>query len=78
MLGLSLLVLIFFFGCADGLKSEKKDAFLDKWSTLAENSQGHSPSAKPKKINVPALTAKQASYTSLVGPEDQKTTYRTN
>ena len=72
MLGLGLFVLIFFFGCADGLKSEKKDPFLDKWTTLAENSQGHSPSAEPKKISASALTAKQVSYTPLVGPEMKK------
>ena len=72
MLCFGLFVLIFFFGCADGLKSEKKDHFFEKWTTLAENSQGHSPSAEPKKINEPALTAKQAPSTSLVGPEMKK------
>jgi len=72
MLGLGLFVLIFFFGCAEGLKSEKKDPSLDKWTTLAENSQGHSPSAEPKKINKSALTAKQAPSTLLVGPEMKK------
>jgi type IV pilus assembly protein PilQ len=65
LLGLGLFVLIFFFGCAEGLKSEKKDPFFDKWTTLAENSQGHSPSAELKKINKSALTAKQASSTSV-------------
>jgi type IV pilus assembly protein PilQ len=58
MSGLGLFVLIFFFGCADGLKNEKKDSFFDKWTTLAEKSQGHSPSAEPKKISI---TAKRAS-----------------
>jgi len=58
MLSLGLFVLIFLFGCADGLKSEKKDSSFDKWTTLAEKSQGHSPSAEPKKISI---TAKQAS-----------------
>jgi type IV pilus assembly protein PilQ len=72
VLGFGFFVLIFFFGCAEGLNSEKKDPFLEKWSTLAENSQGHSPSAEPKKINVPALTAKQVPSTSLVGPEMKK------
>ena len=65
LLGLGLFVLIFFFGCAEGLKSEKKDPFFDKWTTLAENSQGHSPSAELKKINKSVLTAKQASSTSV-------------
>jgi len=56
--GIGLFVLIFFFGCADGLKNEKKDTFFEKWTTLAESSQGHSPTAEPRKI---ALAAKQAS-----------------
>lgn len=72
MLGFGLFMLIFFFGCADGLKSEKKDLFFDKWTTLAENSQGHSPAAEPKKINTSATTAKQVSPTPLVGPEVKK------
>ncbi len=72
MLGLGLFALIFFFGCAEELKSEKKDPFFEKWTTLAENSQGKSPSAEPKKINVSALTAKQAPSASLVGPEMKK------
>ncbi len=58
ILNLAFFALIFLFGCADGLKSEKRDSFFDKWTTLAEKSQGHSPSAEPKKISV---TAKQAS-----------------
>lgn len=58
MLSLVIFVLIFLFGCAEGLKSENKDSSFDKWTTLAEKSQGHSPSAEPKKISI---TAKQAS-----------------
>lgn len=72
MLCLGFFVLIFFFGCADGFNSEKKDPFFDKWTTLAESSHGHSPSAEPKKINMSALTTKQAPSTSLVGPEMKK------
>ena len=72
MLGFGLFVLIFFFGCADGLKSEKRDSFFDKWTTLAENSQGHSPYAEPKKINSSVVTEKQAPSNPLVGPEMKK------
>jgi type IV pilus assembly protein PilQ len=72
MLGFCLFVLIFFFGCADGLNSGKKDPFFGKWSTLAETSQGHSPAAEPKTINLSALTEKQAPSSSLVGPEIKK------
>ena len=72
MFSISLLALVFIFGCAEGLKNEKKDPFFDKWATLAENSQGHSPSAKTKKINVQALTEKQASSSLLEGGSSVK------
>ena len=72
MLGLSFFVLIFFLGCADGLKSKKSDPIFDKWSTLAESSQGHSPSAEPKKIRVSDLAAKQASSAALAGAAMKK------
>ena len=72
MLGFGLFMLIFFFGCADGLYSEKKDPFFDKWTTLAENSQGHSPLAEPKKINVSAAKVKQVPDAILIGPEMKK------
>ncbi len=65
--GLIFFALILFCGCADGLKSTKKDSFFEKWSTAAENSQGHSPSAEPKKINVADLKAKQSSSLALAG-----------
>lgn len=64
-----MLLLILFAGCADNAKNVKKDPFFEKWNTLADNSAGHSPAAEPKKIDMAAITAKQAS--SLV-----KTTHR--
>ncbi len=65
--------LMFVWGCAEGLKNEKKDAFFEKWTTLAENSQGHSPSAQPKKIDASVLTtAKAISETPLMGTETKK------
>lgn len=70
--GLIFFVLMLFCGCADGLKSAKKDPFFEKWSTAAENSQGHSPSAEPKKINVADLTAKQSSSLALAGSSIKK------
>jgi type IV pilus assembly protein PilQ len=66
------LALIFFFGCADEFKNEKKDTFFDKWTTLAESSQGHSPAAKVKKIDTAALIKKQVPSTPLVGAEAKK------
>jgi type IV pilus assembly protein PilQ len=63
--GLIFFALMLICSCADGLNSTKKDPFFDKWTTQAENSQGHSPSAEPKKINVADLTAKQSSSAAL-------------
>ncbi|MGA9109091.1 MAG: type IV pilus secretin PilQ [Smithella sp.] len=65
MTGLSFLVLMFFFGCADEFKSEKKDPFFEKWSTLAETSEGHSP--KAKEINESAILAKKQVSSSPLG-----------
>ena len=59
------------FGCAD--KSIKKDPFFEKWNTLAENSQGHSPSAEPKKIDMAALAAKQASSATKTAAKQMPT-----
>ncbi len=72
MWGLIFFALMFFCGCADGLKSTKKDPFFEKWTTVAENSQGHSPSAEPKKINIADLTAKQSSSAALAGSAMKK------
>ena len=63
--GLIFFALMLFCGCANGLNSTKKDPFFEKWSTAAENSQGHSPAAEPKKINVADLTAKQSASLAL-------------
>ena len=70
--GLIFFALMLFCGCADGLKSAKKDPFFEKWNTAAENSQGHSPSAEPKKINIADLTAKQSSSLALAGSSVKK------
>jgi hypothetical protein len=63
--------LMFVWGCAGGVKNEKRDAFFEKWTTLAENSQGHSPTAKTKKIDTSALIAKK-SCKSIVGEVDER------
>jgi type IV pilus assembly protein PilQ len=63
--GLIIFALILFCGCTSGLNSTKKDPFFEKWTTQAENSQGHSPSAEPKNINVADLTARQSSSLTL-------------
>jgi len=70
--GLIIFALILFCGCTSGLNSTKKDPIFEKWSTAAENSQGHSPSAEPKKINVADLTAKQSSSAALAGAAIKK------
>jgi type IV pilus assembly protein PilQ len=61
-----------FCGCTNGLNSTKKDPLFEKWSTAAENSQGHSPSAEPKKINIADLAAKQSSSAALAGSAMKK------
>ena len=72
MSGFCFLVLIFLFGCADGSKNEKKDVFFDKWTTLAENSQGHSPSIKSKEIDMSAVNKKQILSSPLGEINDKK------
>jgi len=57
---LSFIVLLFFVGCAADQQNTQKDPFFEKWNTLAETSQGHSPSAVPKKIDMSALKGEKA------------------
>jgi type IV pilus assembly protein PilQ len=59
---LCIFFLSFCFGCAD--KNIKRDPFFEKWNTLAETSQGHSPKAESKKIDIAALAAKQAALST--------------
>lgn len=67
-----LITMIFFLGCAGDLTNQRQDAFFDKWSTLAESSQGHSPSAMPSKIDTTALSKKQRVFTSPFAETDDK------
>lgn len=50
-------LLLLFFGCASS-KEQKRDAFFEKWSTMAETSQGHSVAMEPRKIDVNNLKAR--------------------
>ncbi len=59
-IALSLIVLIFFMGCAGDQQSTKKDPFFEKWNTLAENSKGHSPVATSKKLDMSSLRSQKA------------------
>ena len=63
----SLVTIMFFIGCAGDLKSDKKDPLFEKWSTVAEESQGHSPTAEPKKVSVANLTAMEAASRATAG-----------
>ena len=67
-----LFTLIFLVSCSGDLKSNKKDPIFEKWATVAENSEGHSPAAEPKKISVSDLTAKQASSAALAAAGTKK------
>jgi type IV pilus assembly protein PilQ len=59
-----LLAMIFLFGCAGEIKNQRQDAFFDKWSTLADNSQGSSPSIQPRAIDTAAIFKNQKVSTS--------------
>jgi len=65
-------VLIFLIGCSGDLKSTKKDPFFEKWNTLAENSQGHSPESKPKKIDISRSPIKKAQTAAVMGDTVKK------
>jgi type IV pilus assembly protein PilQ len=67
-----LVTLIFLISCSGDLKSNKKDPIFEKWAAVAENSEGHSPAAEPKKISVSDLTAKQASTAALAAAGTKK------
>ncbi len=60
------LLLILFAGCSGDLQSTKKDPFLEKWNTMADNSPGHSPEAKPPKIDVTAAPSKEAQTAAII------------
>ncbi|KAF0157765.1 MAG: type IV pilus assembly protein PilQ [Syntrophaceae bacterium] len=66
------LMLIFFVGCSGDLKSTKKDPFFEKWDTMADNSQGHSPEAKPKKIDVMTSQSKEAQKSAIIEETSKK------
>jgi len=66
------LMLMLFIGCSGDLKSTKKDPFFEKWNTLADNSQGHSPEAKPRKIDIAALPDKKSQATAMLGDATRK------
>lgn len=67
-----LVMLIFLISCSGDLKSNKKDPVFEKWATVAENSEGHSPAAEAKKISVSDLTAKQAYAAALAAAGTKK------
>jgi len=69
---ISIFVLIFFLGCSGELKSTKKDTFFDKWSTLADNSQGHSPEAVTKKIDIGAMPKEKKRISAEMGESTRK------
>ncbi len=64
---IGLFVLMFVIGCAGERQSVVKDPFFEKWNTLAENSPGHSPDAKPKKISIDAKSVKKPQSDAAIG-----------
>lgn len=72
ILAIGVSLLIFLMGCAEDLKSTRKDPFFEKWNTLAENSQGHSPEMKPKKIDIAPAGEKKTQTASFYGDTGKK------
>ena len=70
IIGLS--CLIFFAGCSQDIQNTKKDPFFEKWNTLAENSQGHSPAEKTKKIDLKPVFEKKSQASAVVGDTVKK------
>lgn len=66
------LVLIFLIGCSGDLKSTKKDPFFEKWNTLADESQGHSPEARPKRIDIANLPDKKSQAAAMLGDASRR------
>ncbi len=64
---IGLLTLMFVIGCAGERQITKNDNFFEKWNTLAENSQGHSPEAKPKKIDIEKKSGKKIRSDAALG-----------
>ncbi len=67
-----------FAGCA---KKPQKDAFIEHWQTQSENSQGYSPTARPRKVEFEktAVTAKKEEKAEAKPPKPlpkQKVTLR--
>ena len=63
-----------FIGCAGDTKNAKKDPFFEKWNTLADSSQGHSPQSRPKKMDMPALPAQKTQSSVEIGKSAHKLT----
>ncbi len=66
------LLILAALGCSKDLKSTKKDPFFEKWNTLAENSKGHSPEMKPKKIDISSSVDKKRQTSSFYGDTGKK------
>ncbi len=58
-------------GCAAERQDLKKDPFFEKWTTLAEESKGHSPSPEPRHIELSTQSTTKPSYGAQIGPEER-------
>ncbi|HQL98736.1 MAG TPA: secretin and TonB N-terminal domain-containing protein, partial [Smithella sp.] len=63
-----------FIGCAGDTKNAKKDPFFEKWNTLADSSQGHSPQSKSKKLDMPELPVQKTQPSAEIGKSTKKLT----
>ncbi len=66
MIGLSLVL----WGCGQE-KAVKKDPFFEKWSTLAESSKGHSPSARARIIEAPPMGPDEVAEAQILATRDK-------
>lgn len=53
-------LLLLFFGCATENEAVKKDAFFDKWETVAQKSPGHSPATRNRVVIYPEAKTDEA------------------
>lgn len=69
---IGLAVLVVFAGCSGNVKSAKKDPFFEKWNTLADTAEGHSPDAKPKKIDIKPQIVSKPTNAAVFGDTEKK------
>jgi type IV pilus assembly protein PilQ len=74
---LSVIILtMFFFGCAETPKPVKKPDLFSEWQTKAEQSEGHSPPPRAKKIEAPETVKRPPKEEAALKPEKRLPTQK--